>query len=63
VTPQSRLEYEDSYEVLCAFMCWYGGKSNLQFLFYFFFFSTGAWTQSLHLEPLHHPLFVMGFSI
>jgi hypothetical protein len=23
--------------------------------------STGTWTQGLHLEPLHQPLFVMGF--
>jgi hypothetical protein len=29
--------------------------------FLFFFYSTGAWTQDLHLEPLHQPFFVMGF--
>jgi hypothetical protein len=23
--------------------------------------STGVWTQGLHLEPLHHWFFVMGF--
>jgi hypothetical protein len=23
--------------------------------------SAGAWTQGLHLEPLHQPFFVMGF--
>jgi hypothetical protein len=27
----------------------------------FFFFSTGAWTQHLHLEPLHQPYFCEGF--
>jgi hypothetical protein len=26
-----------------------------------FFFSTEAWTQSLHFEPLHQPFSVMGF--
>jgi hypothetical protein len=26
-----------------------------------FFFSTGAWTQGLHLEPLHQPFFVIVF--
>jgi hypothetical protein len=30
-------------------------------IFYFFFFSTGVWTLALHLEPLHHPFFVLGF--
>jgi hypothetical protein len=28
--------------------------------FFFFFCSTGVWTQSLHLEPLHQSFFVMG---
>jgi hypothetical protein len=27
----------------------------------FCFCSTGVWTQSLHLEPLHQPFFAMGF--
>jgi hypothetical protein len=27
----------------------------------FFFCSTGAWTQGLHLEPLHQPIFCEGF--
>jgi hypothetical protein len=28
---------------------------------FFFFFSTGVWTQGLHLEPLHQPFFVRVF--
>jgi hypothetical protein len=28
-------------------------KSHFYFLLTFFFFSTGVWTQGLHLEPLH----------
>jgi hypothetical protein len=30
-------------------------------LSFFFVLRTGAWTQGLHLEPLHQPFFVMGF--
>jgi hypothetical protein len=30
-------------------------------LFFFFFCSTGVWTQDLHLEPLHQPYFCEGF--
>jgi hypothetical protein len=29
--------------------------------FFFLFCGTGAWTQSLHIEPLHHPYFCEGF--
>jgi hypothetical protein len=29
--------------------------------FFFFFLSTGAWTQGIHLEPLHQPFFCEGF--
>jgi hypothetical protein len=28
---------------------------------FFIFFSTGVWTQGLHLESLHQPFFVIGF--
>jgi hypothetical protein len=35
---------------------------TFSFLFFFFFNVTGAWTQGLHLEPLHHLFFVKGFS-
>jgi hypothetical protein len=31
------------------------------FSFSFLIFYSGAQTQGLHLEPLHHPLFVLGF--
>jgi hypothetical protein len=37
-----------------AFMIWF--QTDI-----FFFSSTGDWTQSLHLEPLHQFFFVMGF--
>jgi hypothetical protein len=30
-------------------------------LFFFFFCGTGAWTQDLHLEPLHQPYFCEEF--
>jgi hypothetical protein len=29
--------------------------------FFFFFCSTGVWTQGLHFEPFHPPFFVIGF--
>jgi hypothetical protein len=29
---------------------------NSRYCFFFFFCGTGAWTQGLHLEPLHQPL-------
>jgi hypothetical protein len=32
-----------------------------QFTLFFLEGGTGAWTQGLHLEPLHQPFFVMGF--
>jgi hypothetical protein len=35
--------------------------SNFFFLFFFFFCGAEAWTEGLHLEPLHQPIFVMGF--
>jgi hypothetical protein len=31
--------------------------SKLSF-FFFFFCGTGAWTQGLHLQPLHQPFFL-----
>jgi hypothetical protein len=34
----------------------------LALTFFFFFFSTGAWTQGLHLEPLHLPFLNWVFS-
>jgi hypothetical protein len=35
----------------------------IPFSIFFFFCSTGAWTQGLYLKPLHQPFFlcVMGF--
>jgi hypothetical protein len=33
----------------------------LPFAFFFFFFSTEVWTQDLHLQPIHHPFFVIFF--
>jgi hypothetical protein len=39
---------------------WYETQEN-KILIIDFFFGTGAWTQGPHLEPLHHPFFVMGF--
>jgi hypothetical protein len=42
-----------------------GGKEGRLFTFYliqfFLFCGTGAWTQGLHLEPLHQPYFYEGF--
>jgi hypothetical protein len=35
-------------------------RSNYTF-FFFLFWGTGVWTQSLHLEPLHQPFFGDGF--
>jgi hypothetical protein len=35
--------------------------SSAPFTFPFFLFSTGVWTQGLHLDPLHQPFFVMGW--
>jgi hypothetical protein len=34
---------------------------HLYYYQFFFFCSTGAWTQGLHLEPLHQPFFVIFF--
>jgi hypothetical protein len=31
------------------------------FFFFFFFGDPVAWTQGLHLKPLHQPIFVKGF--
>jgi hypothetical protein len=37
-------------------------RKVLQILFLFCFYGIGVWTQGLHLEPLHQPFFVLGFS-
>jgi hypothetical protein len=34
----------------------------LVYLFIYLFCSSGVWIQGLHLEPLHQPFLVMGFS-
>jgi hypothetical protein len=36
----------------------HGGYIGIILLLFFFFLSTGAWTQGLHLEPLHQPFFL-----
>jgi hypothetical protein len=36
-------------------------RKNTTFHFFFFIFSTGVWTQDLHLEPLHQSFFCDGF--
>jgi hypothetical protein len=51
-----------STECVITFSLWQPTwqKMNLNLIF-FFFCSTGVWTQGLHLEPLHQPFFVMRF--
>jgi hypothetical protein len=43
---------------------WSSALTNTVFinlLVYYFFCSTGVWTQDLHLKPLHQPLFCDGY--
>jgi hypothetical protein len=41
---------------------WVPGRGAIAIYLRFFFCSTGAWTQGLHLEPLHQPFYVKAFS-
>jgi hypothetical protein len=61
------LSFQNSSRVLDNNPLWDVSFANISsqsvacLLIFFFFSATGAWTQGLHLEPLHQPFFVKGF--
>jgi hypothetical protein len=63
---ESRLQIKCRTLGSAFYICWRWRRRASAFIYLFiylfiYFCSTGAWTQSLHLKPLHQPFFVMGF--